>query len=84
MAKKEEEPGFEERMARLEAITALLEKGEATLEASVTLYKEGLVHLAACETQLATAKHGITMLTQEGTVVPFVEKTPSLSSREDA
>ncbi len=81
MAKKEEQ-GFEERMARLEAITALLEKGDTTLEASVTLYKEGLAHVAACEAQLAKAKHEITILAQDGTIMPFAEKTSTMFSEE--
>ncbi len=73
MAKKEDE-SFEARMARLEAISALLEKGDATLESSVALYKEGLAHVAACEIQLAEAKNAIQLLTPDGRVVPFTEK----------
>ena len=44
MAKK----SFEENMARLEEIVALLEKGDAQLSQSLSLFEEGTKLAAAC------------------------------------
>ena len=64
---KKKEPTFEERLARLLAILATLETGESPLEESVTLYKEGLAHAAACRRQLEKSRHDIRLCTEEGT-----------------
>ena len=47
MAKK----SFEENMARLEEIVALLEKGDAQLSQSLSLFEEGTKLAAACRTE---------------------------------
>ena len=67
---KKKEPAFEERLARLQAIVAALESGNTPLAESVDLYKEGLVHAAACRKQLEQARHDI-KISAEDTFVPF-------------
>ena len=67
---KKKEPSFEERLARLQAIVASLESGNAPLAESVALYKEGLTHAAACRKQLEQARHDI-KISAEGAFVPF-------------
>ncbi len=57
---------FEARMERLQAIIAVMEKGEAPLEESVALYKEGMELSAACRTQLEKARHDIRLCTEKG------------------
>ena len=52
MAKK----SFEENMARLEEIVALLEKGDAQLSQSLSLFEEGTKLAAACRTELDKAE----------------------------
>lgn len=50
---------FEEALKRLEAIVVRLEGGEASLEDSISLYTEGQVLKAHCETKLADANQRI-------------------------
>lgn len=64
---KKKDPTFEERLARLQAIVTALETGNSPLEESVALYKEGLVHAAACREQLEKARHDIRLCTESGT-----------------
>ena len=47
---------FEENIARLEQIVALLEKGEAPLADSLALFEEGTKLVAACGAQLDQAE----------------------------
>ena len=56
MAKKT----FEENMARLEEIVALLEKGDAQL--SLSLFEEGTKLAAACRTELDKAEQQVVRL----------------------
>lgn len=58
--------GFEERLARLQVITAALEKGELSLEESLGLYKEGVGIAAACRKTLDEARHTVKMYTEDG------------------
>ncbi|MBQ4076559.1 MAG: exodeoxyribonuclease VII small subunit [Mailhella sp.] len=67
---KKKEPSFEERLARLQAIVASLESGNAPLAESVALYKEGIAHAAACREQIERARHDIKVCS-EGAVTPF-------------
>ena len=46
-------PGFDERLARLEAIVAELEDGELGLEGAIERYREGVELLRGCREQLA-------------------------------
>ena len=55
-------PGFEEQLAELERLVDQLERGDLTLEQSVSLFERG-VHLSnACKEQLATAESRIQVL----------------------
>lgn len=62
---KAKKAGFEEQLARLEAITASLEKGELSLEDSLALYKEGVGIAAACRKTLDEAKHTVKIYSEE-------------------
>jgi exodeoxyribonuclease VII small subunit len=69
---------FEESMARLEEIVALLERGEAPLEEAMALFEEGAKLLRECTKQLDAAEQKVTLLTagDEGQPVeqPFPEE----------
>ena len=58
--------GFEEHLVRLQEITLLLEKGELSLEESLTLYKEGVGIASSCRKTLDEARHTVKMYTDEG------------------
>lgn len=70
MAKKKEEPGFEEKLQRLGVIVRALEAGDCPLEQSVALYKEGLALAASCREQLDKARHDVEIYRQ-GLLIPF-------------
>ena len=53
---------FEENIARLEEIIALLEKGEAPLADSLALFEEGTKLIAACTKQLDQAEQRVVKL----------------------
>lgn len=55
---------FEESMARLEEIVAILERGESTLDESLALFEEGTKLAAACSKQLDQAEQKILKLTK--------------------
>lgn len=55
---------FEQAMARLEELVALLEKGEAPLEESLALFEEGMKLMKQCSALLDKAEKKITILTQ--------------------
>lgn len=69
---------FEESMARLEEIVAMLEQGDAPLEASMALFEEGTKLAAACSKQLDSAQQKVMKLTRgaDGAPVeqPFEEE----------
>jgi exodeoxyribonuclease VII small subunit len=55
-------PSFESQLAELEKVVEKLEKGDLTLEESVTLFERG-VHLSnACKKQLSSAESRIQVL----------------------
>lgn len=55
-------PSFEEQLAELERLVDQLERGDLTLEQSITLFERG-VHLSnACKAQLASAEGRIQVL----------------------
>jgi exodeoxyribonuclease VII small subunit len=55
-------PSFEAQLAELEKVVEKLEKGDLSLEESVTLFERG-VHLSnACKKQLSTAESRIQVL----------------------
>ena len=67
---------FEQAMARLEEIVALLESGDNPLEESLALYEEGAKRMKQCLTMLDKAEQKVSKLRLEDTgelqEVPFV------------
>ena len=61
----DKEMTFEEAMARLEAIVHALEDGEATLDASLGLFEEGIGISSICNEKLKEAKQKIITLSQK-------------------
>ena len=53
---------FEENMARLEQIVTLLEKGDAQLTDSLTLFEEGTKLAAQCRKELDIAEQKVVKL----------------------
>lgn len=55
---------FEKNMARLEEIVARLEKGDATLGDSMTLFEEGTKLVNLCRKELDTAEQKVVKLSK--------------------
>ena len=55
---------FEENIARLEEIVAVLEKGDAKLADSLKLFEEGTKLVSACGKQLDEAEQRVVKLTK--------------------
>ena len=53
---------FEDSMARLEEIVALLERGEAPLDQAMSLFEEGAKLLRECTAKLDTAEQQVRLL----------------------
>lgn len=64
---------YEENIARLEEIAALLERGEAKLADSLKLFEEGAKLAAACEKQLDEAEQRVVRLTKGADGAPVEE-----------
>lgn len=62
MAEKKTEKTFEASLTRLEEIVRLLEKGDAPLHESMTLFEEGAGLIAACTKQLDEAEQKVVQL----------------------
>jgi exodeoxyribonuclease VII small subunit len=60
--KSENKRSFEENIARLEEIVALLEKGDAPLSDSLSLFQEGTGLVAVCNTMLSEAEQQVVKL----------------------
>ncbi|MBR0112484.1 MAG: exodeoxyribonuclease VII small subunit [Clostridia bacterium] len=60
-----EKMNYEQSIKRLEEITAVLEKGEVSLDEMVKLYAEGTKLASACTKSLTEAQAKITELSQE-------------------
>lgn len=71
MAKKKT---FEEALARLEEIVALMENNETGLEESVKLYKEGVELSVLCAGKLENIEQQVTLLQQSAEGV-FTQKS---------
>ncbi|MBS7316536.1 MAG: exodeoxyribonuclease VII small subunit [Clostridiaceae bacterium] len=71
---EEKKMTFEQALARLEEIVALLEKGDAPLDQSLELYEEGAALVRRCNSALEQAERRVTILMkdQEGTVTEQV------------
>ncbi|MBC8328387.1 MAG: exodeoxyribonuclease VII small subunit [Planctomycetes bacterium] len=59
-----DEPPFEERLARLEALVDSLEGGELPLEQGVERYGEGVALLQGLQSSLSSAELKVEQLTQ--------------------
>ena len=53
---------FEEKLARLEEIVALLEKGDAALAASLSIFEEGTKLANACTAELDKSEQQVVKL----------------------
>ena len=62
MNENKKEPAFEENLARLEEIVRLLERGEAPLAESLSLFEEGTKLITACSKQLDQAEQQVIKL----------------------
>lgn len=60
-----EEPGLEERMARLEAIVERLEREDLDLEAALALFEEGIGHVREANTILERTRLRVERLVVE-------------------
>ncbi len=80
--KKAKGPTFEDRIERLQEIVKILESGNTPLEESVSLYKEGLEHAAACRKQLEQTRHDIRICTEKG-LLPFDDGETGPSAEDD-
>ncbi len=63
--KVDEEPGFDQRLARLEAIVAELEAGGLGLEPAIERYQEGIELLKQCHGALLGFRRRVEELTRE-------------------
>lgn len=74
----EKKPTFEEAMDRLEQIVAQMERGDAPLEESLTLFEEGTKLLKQCTGLLDKAEQKVSLLTRDAQgqsqEAPFVEE----------
>jgi exodeoxyribonuclease VII small subunit len=57
------EPGFEERLAELEALVDTLERGDLTLEQSLAAFERGVVLTRTCQKALDAAEQKVRILT---------------------
>ena len=71
---------FEEKLARLEEIVALLEKGDAALAASLSLFEEGTKLANACTAELDKAEQQVVKLMKGPDSAPV---EPPFESTED-
>ena len=75
-AKKEDRPGFETSLEKLEAIVHELESGEKGLEQSLELFEQGVTLAKDLTGQLEDAKRKVEILTKENGKLarkPFAE-----------
>ena len=68
---------FEDNIARLEEIVALLERGDAKLSDSLKLFEEGTKLVASCGRQLDEAEQKVVRLTKGADGAP--EENPFIT-----
>ena len=61
---------FEENMARLEALVAQLERGDAPLSESLALFEEGAKLVSQCRKELDTAEQKVVKLAKSADGAP--------------
>ncbi len=64
---------FEESMERLEQIVRIMERGEAPLEESLNLFREGTQLVAGCSKLLQEARLQVELVTQGADGMPKTE-----------
>ena len=64
-------PGLEKLFARLEEVTADMEKSDITLEESFALYNEGMQLLKQCNETIAAVEKKVQVLDENGEVHEF-------------
>ena len=62
---------FEENMARLEALVAQLERGDAPLSESLALFEEGAKLVSQCRKELDTAEQKVVKLSKGADGAPM-------------
>ncbi|NLC39984.1 MAG: exodeoxyribonuclease VII small subunit [Clostridiaceae bacterium] len=67
----DDEKSYEEKVARLEEIVSLLERGEVSLEQSMELFQEGVVLSNLCARQLSQVESTIEKLMENGATIDF-------------
>jgi exodeoxyribonuclease VII small subunit len=75
VAKKSREFDFENALAELEQLVALMEEGDLSLEDSLKHFERGIALTRACQKALAEAEQKVQILmTSQGTdeLVPFI------------
>lgn len=65
MSQKEKQPGFEEALARMEEISAVLSSGNLSIDESLALFDEGVALAAICDEKLKTVKKKVSLITEE-------------------
>ena len=78
---KEEPLNFEQALSRLEAVVEAMESDETTLEASISLYKEGITLSKHCNEILSRFESEVTVLQKEADG-SFKEKPIKLAEEE--
>lgn len=73
---------LEERLARLDAIVAKLEREDVELEDALELFEEGIVHLRAAEKVLRASELRIERLLEEASGEAVIEPMPSAGEAE--
>jgi len=71
MSERAEELGFEQIVARLEAIAKQLENGQPKLEEALQLFEEGVRLSQLGNRQLDEAEHRLEVLVEGDKVAPF-------------
>ena len=74
MAKKPQQPDFEQSLAELESLVERMEEGELSLEESLKTYEQGIKLSRACKQALDRVEQRILVLTEregEETLEPF-------------
>jgi exodeoxyribonuclease VII small subunit len=82
---RKHQPGFEQRLERLEHLAERLREGSIPLEEAVALFEEGMKLSTTLEKDLARIERRVEILTQEPVTAeeePGLELFPELSDEE--
>ena len=63
--KKDSKPGFEQALAELEELVTQMEKGEMSLEDSLSKFEKGIQLTRICQDQLKSAEQKVQMLVEK-------------------